>query len=647
MTEPKIAPYGSWRSQLSSDHIASGVTTLGQIALDGDDVYWLELRPSEDGRSTILRRTPDGRIQETTPAPYNVRSRVHEYGGGAFAVSDGAVFFSNFLDQRIYRRDRDGLILPVSPEGTRRYADGVIDRQRGLMICVCEEHPDGGSEARNFIAKIGLEGQDSSDSVLVSGEDFYSSPRLSPDGMRLAWISWRHPNMPWDASELWVAELDDRGRIANQLRVAGGPDESVLQPEWSSAGVLHFISDRSGWWNLYQIDNDGMAVPLIEMEADFARAPWTFGGSSYSFISAERIICSFVRSGTWTLALLDLKSGAFDEIATEYTEISYLRSGPKRAFFVAGSSFKPPSIVALDLSTQGSKELRSAFSLPMEPDSISAPQAIEYPTGQGIHSYAFFYAPKSRDFMGPEEERPPLIVIAHGGPTSTTSTALNPFIQFWTSRGIAVLDVNYRGSTGYGRSYRRSLLGRWGLDDVEDCINGAMNLVERGIVDEERLAIRGGSAGGFTTLSALTFHTTFRAGASYYGISDLEVLAKETHKFESRYTDQLIGPYPERRDLYLERSPLHFADRLNAPVIFFQGLEDKIVPPNQAQMMFEALRSRGIAVALVTFAGEQHGFRRQENIKRALEAELYFYSRIFGFQTADGIEPVNIENLEG
>lgn len=642
MEKPQIAPYGSWRSPIRSDYIASGVTSLGQIVLDGNDIYWVEMRPSEAGRAVVMRRALDGQIEEITPASTNVRTRVHEYGGGAYAVSSGAIYFSNFLDQRLYRQNIGDQIIPITPPGDKRYADGIIDVHRGQMICVCEDHGAKCGEANNSIVGVGLNGLDAK--VLVSGNDFYSSARLSPDGLRLAWLTWNHPNMPWDGTELWMGDLDYTGNIINAHCVAGGSDESIVQPEWSPDGILHFISDRTGWWNLYRW-HDGCMESLIEMEAEFARPSWNLGNSSYAFESANRIICAYAEEGIWRLATLNTITRKLDAIETSYTDISFVRADRNRAVFVAGSPTEPSSIVQLDLSSHRMKVLRRSFDITVEADCLSIPRAIEYPTENGMTAHAFFYGPKNQNFVASEGERPPLIVFAHGGPTSSTSASLNLTIQFWTSRGIAVLDVNYRGSTGYGRTYRRSLLGNWGITDVDDCINGASYLVERGNVDVNRLAIRGGSAGGFTTLSALTFRKTFKAGASYYGISDLEMLTKETHKFESHYTNQLIGPYPERRDLYYERSPLHFADLLSSSVIFFQGLEDKIVPPNQAEMMFAALKTKGIPTAYISFPGEQHGFRRHENIKRALEAELYFYSKIFGFELGDRVEPVPIENL--
>jgi dipeptidyl aminopeptidase/acylaminoacyl peptidase len=644
MTEAKVAPYGTWKSPITSDLIVTGSVSLYQAAIDGEDVYWTEMRPSEGGRSVIVRRSADGQTTDVTPAPFNARTRVHEYGGGDYTVHDGTVYFSNFSDQRLYRQPPASEPQAITPAVELRYAEPVIDDKRGSLICVREDHTEAGREAVNTIARVRLDGQDDGGRVIVSGNDFYSSPRVSPDGSRLAWLTWNHPNMPWDGTELWVGELDEEGAVNDSERVAGGVDESIFQPEWSPDGVLYFVSDRSGWWNLYRW-RDGQAEPLYTIEAEFGQPQWVFGLSTYGFASASRIICTYSERGMSRLASLDTRTGKLDTIDTPYTDIAYLRVGPNRAVFRGGSPTSSPCIIQLDLETGETKALRHSNDLKVDEGYLSTAQAVEFPTENGLTAHAFFYPPQNKDYTAPEGERPPLLVKSHGGPTSACSPTLNLNIQYWTSRGIAVLDVNYGGSTGYGREYRERLKDRWGIVDVDDCVNGAKYLAEAGRIDGERLTIDGGSAGGYTTLCALTFRDTFKAGASHFGVSDAEALAKETHKFESRYLDGLIGPYPERADLYRARSPIHFADQLSCPVIFFQGLEDKVVPPNQAEMMVDALRAKGVAVAYVPFEGEQHGFRRAENIKRSLDGELYFYSRVFGFELAEALEPVEIENL--
>jgi dipeptidyl aminopeptidase/acylaminoacyl peptidase len=604
-------------------------------------VYWLESRPGEGGRNVVVLLTPDRRTEDVTPQPFNARTRVHEYGGGGFTVDGGVVYFSNFADQRIYYRAPDGEPVPLTPETGRRYADMVVDRERRRLIAIREDHAGNGPV--NEIVGIDLESGE--EYVLVSGNDFYSSPRLSPDGRRLVWLTWNHPNMPWDGTELMGCDLGADGFPENVEQIAGGQDESIFQPEWSPEGTLHFVSDRTGWWNLYRW-REGRDEPLCEREAEFGLPQWVFGMSTYAFVSPGRIVCTYTESGSSYLAVLDTESGELEPLETPYSSIAYVRADVAAGIVFRGSSpTEAACIVRLDPSTGLHEVLRRSGDLEIDPDYLSVPEPVEYPTEDGRTAHAFYYPPKNRDYAAPDGELPPLLVMSHGGPTAASTTALDPRSQYWTSRGIAVLDVNYGGSTGYGREYRRHLEGAWGVVDVDDCANGAIYLAERGLVDGERLMITGGSAGGYTTLCALAFRDTFAAGASHFGVSDVEALARETHKFESRYLDSLIGPYPGRADLYVERSPIHSTGHLSCPVIFFQGLEDEVVPKEQAEKMFAALREKGLPVSYVPFEGEQHGFRRAENIKRALDGELYFYSRVLGFELADSVEPVPIENL--
>ena len=645
MTEKTIAPYGSWKSPITSDLIVSESIGIGGVALDGEDVYWLEMRPSEGGRNVLVRRTPDGQITDVTPASYNVRTRVHEYGGAAFVISDGVVYFSNFDDQRVYYHSIGDQPQPLTPAEDLRYADGALDKRRRRMIYVREDHTVEGREAVNTIVALDLDNGGPGD-VLVGGNDFYSNPRLSPDGTRLAWLTWNHPHMPWDGCELWVADVADDGTLDNAQRVPSPDDDALFQPEWSPDGVLYVVSDRTGWWNLYRLA-DGQLEAVTDMEVEFGTPQWQLGATTYGFASPERIVCAYNQSGTWHIANVDTGTGNVDTVPTPFTELT--RAGiavpAERVVFGAGSPTMLPSVVLHSLTTPETVTLRQSNSVTVDEGYISTPESIEFPTEDDQTAYAFFYPPKNKDFTAPAGERPPVVVWSHGGPTGATSTTLSLGVQYWTSRGIGVLDVNYGGSTGYGTEYRRRLNGRWGIVDVDDCVNAVLFLVERGDVDVDRLAIKGGSAGGYTTLAALTFRDVFKAGASYYGISDLEALAKDTHKFESRYMDTMIGPYPERRDVYIERSPIHHTDQLSCPIVLFQGLEDKVVLPNQAEMMFEALREKGVPVSYVPFEGEQHGFRRAENIKRSLDGELYFYSRVFGFELADEVQPIPIENL--
>ena len=643
MTSPKVAPYGSWKSPITSEMIVAETVGLGQIAIDGEDIYWIETRPMEGGRYVIMHWSPGGQATDVTPSPFNARTLVHEYGGGSIVIANGAIYFSNFSDQCLYHQTPGSQPRPITPDVNLRYADGVIDRRRGRMICVREDHTNTRGEVVNTLVSINLNGSDGGQ-VLVSGNDFYSSPKLSPDGSHLSWLTWNHPNMPWTRTELWVGEIMKDGSISQTEQVAGGADESIFQPEYSPDGTLYFVSDRTGWWNLYRWC-DGRIETLCKMEADFGVPQWLFGMSTYAFESASRIICCYSQQGIWHLASLNTQTGELEVIKTPYTSIAFVQASSGQAVFLGGSPTEFNSVIQLDLSTRKLKVFRCSSKTTIDTDYLSIPQTVDFPTEQGLTAHAFSYSPKNRDYVAPPSERSPLLVMSHGGPTGATSSMLNLMIQYWTSRGIAVVDVNYGGSTGYGRAYRQRLQGQWGIVDLDDCVNGARYLVERGEVNPSRLAIRGGSAGGYTTLCALTFRNIFKAGASYFGLSDLEIFVKDTHKFESYYLDWLIGSYAEHRDLYRERSPINSIERLSCPVIFFQGLDDKIVPPNQAEMMFEALREKGLPVAYIPFEGEQHGFRCAQNIKRALDSELYFYSKIFGFDLADPVESVPIENL--
>ena len=643
---PTIAPYGSWKSPVTTSLIVSGAVGLGQISLDGDDVYWVEMRPSEGGRMVIVRRGPDGTTTDVTPTPFSARTRVHEYGGGAFLVADGVVYFANFADQRLYRQEAGGEPVAITPDDPLRYADGVFDGDRGRIICVREDHT-GDGEPVNAIVAVDASGA-APQQVLYSGSDFCAAPRLSPDGGRLAWLAWDHPNMPWDGTRLLVASIGPDGLAEEPQLVAGGYGESVLQPAWSSDGELHFVSDRNGWWNLYRW-REGAVEPVLEMEAEFARPHWVFGAPTFDFLGDGRIACTYVDRGLWNLGIIDAGTGSLTRLDTPFSEMGRgeLRASGNRIVFSAGAPDRPMTLLSLDLSSGALIALQRAHDLEVDSAYLSSPERVEFETTGGRKAHAFYYPPRNPDFAAPEGEKPPLLVKSHGGPTAAAQIALDLGIQYWTSRGFGVVDVNYGGSTGYGTEYRRRLNGAWGIVDVDDCVNAARYLATRGDADPERLAIDGGSAGGFTTLAALTFHDVFGAGTSLYGVSDLEALAKETHKFESRYLDSLVGPYPERKDLYEERSPINHTLLLSCPLLLLQGLEDEIVPPNQAEMMFEAVKAKGLPTAYVPFEGEQHGFRRSENIERALEAELYFYSRVFGFVPADAIEPVEIENLPG
>ncbi len=626
---PTTARFGTWKSPITTDAIVSQNISFTELRSDGTDLYWLEARPKEGGRCVIVKRSSSGKTIDLIPSPYNVRSRVHEYGGGAYCVEEGVAYFSHFADQRIYRADEKG-VAPLTPEGPFRYADAVVDMKHQRLICVREDHSTSDQDAQNTLAAIPLTGG-STGVVLSKGYDFYTAPRLSPDGKRLAWISWNHPNMPWDGTELWIADIGADGSLQSKKRVAGGKEEAVFQPEFGSEGSLYFVSDRTGWGNLYRTSPDLKKTEcLFETKYDFSLPYWQFGMRTYCLISDNDLFCGFCDKGIWKIGRLDTESKQLKEIPSPYTELSFPNCAPNSVFFEGAASDRAFELVLYDLSTEKFEVLKSSTKEKISSDYISQAQTIEFETEGKRTAFGFYYPPKNADYKGPAGELPPLLVKTHGGPTAAASSALSLKTQFWTSRGFAVLDVNYGGSTGFGRAYMKRLEKNWGVVDVADCVNGAMDLVKKGLVDKNRLAIFGGSAGGYTTLAALAFTDTFRAGASYYGVGDLEALVRDTHKFESRYPDRLIGPYPERKDLYFDRSPINHVEQFSCPIIFFQGLEDKIVPPNQTESMVEALKGKGISVEYVPFEGEQHGFRRAENIKTSLERELSFYQRVFG-----------------
>lgn len=566
----------------------------------------------------------------------NARNLVHEYGGGSYDFAGTRLAYSSFSDSRIYLRDLYALAspaTPLTPQPTRphglRYADLSFDPAGDRIWCVQEIHEDDGS-VQNVIAVVSLD-QGGVTRIAVSGADFYAYPLASPDGTLLAWISWNQPNMAWDGTELWVARIEKSGRIEDPVKVAGSERESIFQPSWSPAGDLVFVSDATGWWNLHRAPAPtfSAAEALCETDAEFGEPLWQLGMSTYAFVGPERIVAVCRDSGTQRLVELDLARDTMREIKTRYKSFNSISSdGSGRIAFVGGQPDSPAEVAVF-----GGDEQIGSFSaggLGLSDEFISHPIQVSFPTTDGDSAFAWYYPPQNPDFEGPDGELPPLITMSHGGPTAATSMDFRADIQFWTTRGFAVVDVDYRGSTGYGRPYRDRLMGMWGVYDVDDCVAAAKHLAAEHLVDPERLAIRGRSAGGFTTLCALTFRDVFAVGASYYGIADAEILAKETHKFEARYLDKLIGPYPEAIETYRERSPIHSAGELSCPVIFFQGLEDKVVPPDQAEMMIEAIKSRGIRHAYVTFADEQHGFRRESNIARALEVELEFYTEALG-----------------
>jgi dipeptidyl aminopeptidase/acylaminoacyl peptidase len=643
MTAPTTAPYGSWKSPITSDLIVAQSISLSEVRLDGDNVYWLEGRPQEQGRGAVVRIGFDPAVEpvDVTPPPWNVRTRAHEYGGGAWTIAKGELYFSNFRDGRLYRHPPgtpEPQPLTPPPRARQhdwRFADAIVDSSRNRWIGVCEDHTVEGKPPINTIVSLDISAAGVAPAcTLVGGHDFFSSPRLSPDARWLLWLAWDHPNMPWNGTTLYLAELGEAGGTVGEPQViAGGAAESIFQPEWSPDGAdIVFVSDRTGWWNLYRFNLTTRATqPIAAMAAEFGQPQWVFGMSTYAFVGRDRIVCTYSNAGLGKLATIDLVSGKLAQLETPFTQFASVRAAGDRVVFIGGAPSIPSSVVLLDLASGRHRILKKTTGVLDRADlrvsdCLTKVETVEFRTTGGAMAFGLFYRPHNPDYIAPAGENPPLLVKSHGGPTAAASSVLSLGIQYWTSRGIAVLDVNYGGSTGFGRAYRERLHRRWGIVDVDDCINGAKFLVARGSVDSDRIVITGASAGGYTTLAALVFHDFFKGGASHYGVSDVAALARDTHKFESRYLDWLIGPYPEDEALYRQRSPLFHAERLSKPVIFFQGDEDAIVPPAQTEAMVAALRRRGKAVGYFLFVGEQHGFRKAANIQRALDAELYFYA---------------------
>lgn len=702
-TNPPVdngVPFGSWSSPISAQLVAAGGVGVGGPAVrslgsetsgesSGSEVWWSELRPTEGGRVVLVSRSSaaaepvasepvdgepvDSEPIDRLPEPWSARTRVHEYGGGAWWLGDDGLFFAEWTDQRLYRLgfEDNAEPEPVTPEPTVpagwRYADGAVHPDGQWLVCVREDHHprdghDAGSgsesartEPRNEIVAIALTGEVSEPVVLATGHDFVAAPRFSADGRWLSWVRWDHPNMPWDATTLCAAPVFANMRVGNVQTVAGGGStggpatESIHGAGWTSDGRLVFSSDRNGYWNLYAWHpGRSETAALTELTgAEIGGPPWVFGVQRWVELDDGRLVVAVTTDAVDTLGVLS--AGTTGPTTPEplptpgATLIGGLSaSGPGRVAMVAAGPRALNGVVDIDTTGQQITLVRPPDDPGVDPGWFSEAQAITYESA-GRQAHAFFYpptglSPTGQPMTGPEGSAPPLIVMGHGGPTSHAGSALNLKVQYWTSRGFAVVDVNYGGSSGFGRAYRDLLQGTWGIVDVEDCINAARHLADAGMVDRERLAIRGGSAGGFTVLAALVQSDDFAAGTSLYGVADLTALAADTHKFESRYLDGLVGPYPARRDRYEERSPINSTDQLSSPLLVLQGLEDEIVPPNQSEAIVDALAAKGVPHAYVPFEGEQHGFRRAENIIRSFEVELWFYGRILGFQPNDEIE---------
>jgi dipeptidyl aminopeptidase/acylaminoacyl peptidase len=647
-----VAPYGNWSSPLSADIVARAGVRLSMPWLENGVVYWLEGRPDDGGRVALVRMAPDGEPADLTPPDFNVRTMVHEYGGGAYCVHEGVVFCSRFDDQRLYRIDPGAESVPITPEveGRRhRYADGRVTPDGATWIGVRERHSESGHPAEVVNELVALPTDGSAEPRIVAeGRDFYSSPRISANGTRIAFLAWDLPWMPWDGCELFVADLAEGGVLGTPALVAGRDgEESIWQPEWSPAGDLVFVSDRSGWWNLERV-RDGERTALHPAEAEFGYPAWLFGGSSFAFVDGA-IACSYEDDGRTWFGVLDPDGGELEPLDLPYDawwSMPYLVAEGSTALVVAGAATIPTQLVALEIPSRSTTVLRTSLDVPVDASSFSVPRAIEFPTENGLTAHALFYPPASADFTAPDGELPPLIVLSHGGPTGAATPAFDLQTQFWTTRGFAVVDVNYGGSTGYGRAYRERLNGQWGVVDLADCVNAARYLADRGEADRNRFLIAGGSAGGYTTICALTFTDVFAAGASYFGIADLEPTPEgHTHKFELRYEHTLLGPYPEAAEIFRERSPINFVDRLATPMLVLQGTDDEVVPQEQAELIVGALRERGVPHAYLLFEGEGHGFRKAENIVASLEAELSFYAQVLGLELGDEVPVLPVEYL--
>jgi len=625
-----IYPYGSWPSPISADVLTVQNLRISELQACGEDIFWLESRPTEKGRNALVQLHKDGEPVDVIPAPHSVRTRAHEYGGANYLATPEYIFCTLDADQRIYCLTRSSNELRVlSPAGDFRYADFCWDEKRQRLLCIREDHSAADHYAtpkiyeRSEIVAIDLDGKLRR---LVTGADFYSNPRLNPAGDKLSYLSWNHPYMPWDGTECHCADLAASGEIIHTQHIAGSNNESVFQPQWSPKGQLYFVSDRNNWWNIYRHTEQGAEI-VCNMAAEFATPQWVFGMSTYGFLNDEEIFCCYSQNGQWQLGIINITTKTLKPIPSEFKDISGIHCRNHQAYFSAASATQPGA--PYRFNTNHIEPLTRITQNTLTADDISQPCAISFATSDHETAHGFYYAPKNKNITAPDGNLPPLIVMCHGGPTGATETSLNMKIQFWTSRGFAALDVNYRGSTGYGRQYRDRLKHNWGITDVIDVCSGVRYLIAQGLVDEHKIAIRGSSAGGYTVLAALTFSDRFQAGASLYGIGDLEALAKDTHKFEARYLDSLVGEYPAQKSVYQERSPINHIEQLNCPVIFLQGLKDKVVPPSQAEAMVQALTTKGIKTTYVTFAEEGHGFRQAENIQQAIEEELRFYQEVF------------------
>jgi dipeptidyl aminopeptidase/acylaminoacyl peptidase len=644
VTRRQVAPCGAWESSFPIEWLTAGRVSLGEARWDGESITWLEGRPEEDGRSTLVRWTREGGARDISPPGMNVRDRVHEYGGRPYVTRGDLVIVSDFTTGRLHRVAADRTSEPITPEGPFRYADLTLDAAHDRLLAVREDHSVAPAEAQNTIVAIALDGTGDVQ-LLAGGRDFYAAPRPSPDGSRLAFVAWDHPNMPWDGTELLVADVAPDGSLGSPARVGGSASDWIAQPRWSPEGILHFLAEPTGWLNLYRLV-DGVAEPIAPMAAEVGYPDWQFGFSHYDFTDDGRIVAVGRSGGRDRLYVVGPEPGMVDALDRPWTDLGSLAVSGRQTCFIGAAPDAFLSVILLDLDSGEHEILRRSTPVEVDRADISVAETIEFPTTGGRTAFGLYYRPVNQSYEGPPGEKPPLIVTSHGGPTAAAFNGLGISQQLFTSRGFAVVDVDYGGSNGYGRDFRKRLEGQWGIVDVDDCVSAAAYLVARGEVDPDRLIIRGGSASGYTTLAALAFRDQFKAGTTYFGIGNLEAFQVETHKFESRYSDRLVGPWPESRALFRERSPIFSADRISVPVLVLQGLDDKVVPPSEAERIVDALWERHIPHAYIAYEGEDHGFRKSKNIIGSFQAELSFYGQVFGFEPADRFEPIEVKFLE-
>ncbi|WP_420884228.1 prolyl oligopeptidase family serine peptidase [Shewanella chilikensis] len=633
------AAYGSWVSPLGAAEVYGSASAIGELQSVGDAIYFSESSPAKGGKVGIKRLEKDGSITSVVAPAFGIGSRVHEYGGGDFLGIGQSLFVTKGQDQLFYRIAPNQEALALTPNGTR-HGECISYPKGSRIICVREDHRQPG-EPKASLVTINLNFSGEGD-IFVDGHDFISSPAINADNTQLAWITWEHPNMPWDNTQLWLGDLNRKGQLTNIRQIAPERKGALMQPLFSPNGVLYFIADYDNWWNLYRLDAKGDIEQVTQLKAEIGGPAWKLGQHAYAFENENTLIASFNKEGDAGLLRLDLQTGVIEVLAADFADIKQVVQGADGVYFVG--SRPTPERGIYKVSGRGTELVYAPKICGLDPRYISRAVNVEFTTKGGDKAHGYFYPPVNGDYQPLPDTRPPLLMMLHGGPTASANRAYDSAIQYWTSRGFAVFELNYRGSTGFGRQYRQSLYGNWGKADVEDAVWAAGFLVDQGWVNAEKLAIRGGSAGGLSVLSALAFHDKFKAGVSYFGISDIEVLGKETHKFESRYLDQLIGPYPEMKAVYRERSPLYHLQGFNEPLLLLQGLEDKVVPPSQSQHIYKALKDKGVPTAFIGIEGEGHGFRQPHNKILALESELVFYGMVFDFTPAGTLPALKLDN---